>query len=189
MRRDLLRSARGFSLTELLVVVALIGILASVAVGIAPSVIQTAKGEGSSSQIVSFLKRTREMAISRRRNIVIRFPVPGRIESLEVPVPPAGPALIPLETMSFEQGLELMTFPGQGDTPDALGLAGPLGLGGAEPVMFTSEGSFVDAAGDPTNASLFFGIDDKPWTSNAVTILGPTAAVRAWRWNGPEWIR
>jgi hypothetical protein len=54
--------------------------------------------------------------------------------------------------------------------------------------MFTSEGSFTDVNGDPINASVFLGIDQQPLTSNAITILGSTAAVRTWRWNGRVWV-
>jgi len=184
-------SEHGFTILEVLLVVAVIGILSSIAIGVTPGIIQKAKGEGSATQLTSFLKRTREMAISRRRNIEIRFLAPNRVQSAQrgVPDPPnPTPATQVLETMTFEGRLEYRQFALQGDTPDAFGAAAPINLGGANPVMFTSEGSFADVNGDPVNASVFVGIDQQPLSSNAVTILGSTAAVRSWRWNGRVWV-
>jgi prepilin-type N-terminal cleavage/methylation domain-containing protein len=188
-----LRSERGFSLIELLLVVALIGVLSAVAIGITPGIIQSVKGSGGATQVGSFLKRTREVAISRRRNIEIRFLAPNTVESWQrgVPNPPAAtpvPAL--LERMVFEGRVEYRRFVlVPNDTPDAFAAgAAAINLGGANPVMFTSEGSFADVNGDPINATVFLGIDQKPLSSNALTILGTTAAIRSWRWNGRAWV-
>jgi prepilin-type N-terminal cleavage/methylation domain-containing protein len=187
-----LRSHHGFTLIELLTVVAIIGILASVAIGVTPGIIATTKASSNTAQLTSFLKRTREMAISRRRNIEIRFLAPNQVQSAEraVPNPPAPtPAPTVLETMTFEGRLGYNRFGGQPDTPDAFGNAAAINLGGANPVMFTSEGSFADVNGDPVNATVMLGVPGDPTTANAVTILGTTAAVRAWRYDGSRWVQ
>jgi prepilin-type N-terminal cleavage/methylation domain-containing protein len=186
------RSAHGLSVIELLMVVAIVGILASVAIGITPGIITTTKSSSGTAQMTAFLKRTREMAISRRRNIEIRFLAPNQVQSAEraVPNPPAPtPAPTILETMTFEGGLQYVKFPAQPDTPDAFGSAVAINLGGANPVMFTSEGSFADVNGDPVNATLLVGVNGQPETANAVTILGTTAAVRSWRYDGSRWVQ
>jgi hypothetical protein len=53
--------------------------------------------------------------------------------------------------------------------------------------MFTSEGSFVDANGDPLNGTLFIGNPDIPDSARAITVFGPSALLRVWRWNGNSW--
>ena len=75
------RSARGFSLVEMLMVVAILGILGGIAIGVTPGIINTAKGQSGAQQLAAFLKRHREMAISRRRNIEIRFTLPATVTS------------------------------------------------------------------------------------------------------------
>jgi prepilin-type N-terminal cleavage/methylation domain-containing protein len=191
------RSARGFSLVEMLMVVAILGILGGIAIGVTPGIINTAKGQSGAQQLASFLKRHREMAISRRRNIEIRFTLPATVTSLQraVPdpavVPPPPPAI--LETMIFENLVEFRRFPAvnPANTPDLfpVGAADAINLGGADPVLFTSEGSFTDVNGDPINATFFLGIPNQVNTANALTIIGTTATVRTWRNNGSQWVQ
>jgi prepilin-type N-terminal cleavage/methylation domain-containing protein len=187
------RAAQGFSLVELLMVVAIIAILGGIAMGVTNDVIRTAKGKSGAQQLASFLKRHRELAISRRRNIEIAFTAPNRVTSTQraVPDPPnaLGPSTV-LETMFLEGQIEYRKFPVIGlDTPDAFGSPAAVNLGGANPVMFTSEGTFADVNGDPINATLLLGVANLPNTANAVTIIGTTATLRLWRWDGARWVQ
>jgi prepilin-type N-terminal cleavage/methylation domain-containing protein len=188
------RSAQGFTLIELLIVVALVAVMGGIAIGISGDMIKSAKGQSGAAQLAGFLKRHRELAISRRRTIEIWFTAPNLVRSVQRAVPdppnPLGPSTV-LETMYLEGRMEYRQFAANADTPDAFGAggaAGPIILGGApptvNPVMFTSEGSFTDANGDPINASVFIGVANQRNTSNAVTIIGTTATVRTWRFNG-----
>jgi prepilin-type N-terminal cleavage/methylation domain-containing protein len=182
-------STHGFSVLELLVVVGIVAVLAAVAVGVTPGVLNSAKGSSGMQQLESFLKRHREMAISRRRNIEIRFEPPNVVRSLELPVPPDPSAPTLLETMIFEGGIEFVKFDDiPADTPDGFGNADAINLGGGTPVLFTSEGVFVDVNGDPINATLLTGVEDEPLTANALTILGTTATMRVWRHDGGRWV-
>jgi len=193
------RTAHGFSLIELLVVLAIMGVLASVAIGITPAVIQVAKGQSGAAQLNAFLKRNRELAISRRRNIEILFTAPSEVQAFQRAVP--DPAIVPtppptlIETMFLEGRLGYRTYPAMPDTPDLFGNGSAVFIDGAaapvagSPVMFTSEGSFVNANGDPVNGSIFLGVVNQPSTANALTIIGTTATVRAWRYNGSRWVQ
>jgi prepilin-type N-terminal cleavage/methylation domain-containing protein len=187
------RTARGFSLIELLMVVAIIAIMGGIAMGVTNNVVRTAKGKSGAQQLSSFLKRHRELAISRRRNIEIAFTLPNIVTSRQraVPDPPAalGPSTL-LETMYLEGQIGFRKFPVIGlDTPDAFGSPVEVNLGGANPVMFTSEGTFADVNGDPINATLLLGVANLPATANAVTIIGTTATLRLWRWDGAKWVQ
>ena len=104
------------------------------------------------------------------------------------PPNPLGPST-PLESTYLEGRLEFRQFAGVPDTPDAFGNAAAVVVGGANPVMFTSEGSFTDVDGNPINASIFLGVPNQASTANALTIIGTTATVRTFRWDGSRWVQ
>ena len=58
------------------------------------------------------------------------------------------------------------------DTPNAFGNGVPVTLGGPQPVMFSSEGAFVDAGSNPVNATIHLGSEGDSLTATAVTVLG-----------------
>ncbi|MCC7177973.1 MAG: hypothetical protein IT177_06225 [Acidobacteria bacterium] len=185
-------SERGFTLLDILVTVSILVIVAGVGVGVTNTMVRMTRGETGSQQLDAFLKRHREMAVARRRDIEIRFLPPNQVQSAQraVPDPPAAtPAPTVLETLTFENGIEYQLFPALPDTPNLFGNAIEVALGGAAPVMFSSEGAFIDAAGNPINATLSLGIEGDPLSATAVTILGATANIERWRWDGARWTK
>jgi len=179
------RSARGFSLIELLMVVAIIGVLASIAIGVTPGIINSTKGQGGAAQVASAFRRAREIAISRRRNVRVTFQGTNQLVLEQVNVP--GPGFTPIETLTLEGRIQYNTF-GIADTPDLFGNGAAVQISGAAGLpMFTSEGMFTDSNGDPANATITLGIPGQVSTANAVTILGATATIRQFRWDGSRW--
>jgi len=181
---------RGFTLVEMMIVVAVAGVLAAVAIGMSTTAVTMSKGEAGAAQLDGFLKRHREMALARRRDIEIQFDPPNRVRSVQRwGVGDANTDPIDLETLTLEGGIEFRVFDGMPDTPNAFGNGNAVTLGGLEPVMFASEGMFMDVAGNPINATISLGIEDDPLTATAVTILGTTATIERWRWNGASWTK
>ena len=53
--------------------------------------------------------------------------------------------------------------------------------------MFTSDGSFIDSAGDVSNGTILLGVQGQTMTARAVTVFGATGLLRSWRWRGSKW--
>jgi type II secretory pathway pseudopilin PulG len=183
---------RGFSLVEMLVILGIAGVLAGVAVGVSTTIVRVARADSGAQQLDAFLKRHRELAIARRRDIEIVFEPPNRVMSFEraVPNPPdPTPAPTPLETMVFEGGIVYRLTTDVPDTPNLFGNGEAIAIGGPEPVMLAPEGSLLDALGNPVNVTISLGVEGDPLSATAVTILGATASIERWRWNGRNWTR
>lgn len=184
-----LRSDQGFSVMELVMVTIITGILAGIAIGIVPSVARFLKGDSITQQLNGFLRNAREQAIAQRRNIQIATVDDSTLGTtvVNVTVSEDDPETTDLGTLELEGGFEFLQFDDVPDTPDLFGTGGALVFSGPPPYAFTSEGSFVDGNGDPSNGTLFLGRTDEPMTAAAVTIFGPTAQLRTWKWNGVGW--
>lgn len=178
----------GFSLLELILTVTLVATLTAIAVGVTPNIVKMAKGESGAMELDAFLKRHREMAIARRRDIEIRFIAPNIVESAERAVPPAVGTTV-IERMTFEGRIEYWRLDDMPDTPMLFGTDAAIDINGVLPVMFSSEGAFIDVKSDPANATVSLGVKGDDQTITAVTILGTTATVQRWRWNGNSWMR
>ncbi|MEI6668402.1 MAG: prepilin-type N-terminal cleavage/methylation domain-containing protein [Acidobacteriota bacterium] len=175
----------GFTLVELLVVVGLVGVLSAISVMMMPGVIASAKADGGADRVVAALRVAREQAISQRRMVLVAFTAPNQLVTSRVDVP--GPGTTVIDTVLLEDGMSFQLFPGLPDTPDAFTNATATSFGLATTIGFSSEGSFVDQNGDPVNGTVFIGKSNQSLTARAVSLFGPTALIRKWRWNGRQW--
>ncbi len=170
---------------ELLVVIGIVCVAAAMAVLVMPSALLAAKSDSGAARVLSVLRTAREQAISQRRNIQVAFNAPNQIVVSRVEVP--GPGTTAINTVWLEDGIRFYLFAGVPDTPDAFGNAAATSFGGSTTIAFTSEGEFVDQHGDPVNGTVFLGRYNDTTSARAVTIFGPTALIRQWRWNGRQW--
>lgn len=174
----------GYSLLELLLVLALTGITLGFVVGgfrVASSIVQ---GDASLRIVQWQFKMARETAINQRRAVEIRFTPPNFLSVVRRNIP-AGETVI--STAVLEHNTQFRRFVGQPDTPDAFGGAVAINFGAATAYMFTADGMFTDQAGNPLNGTVFVGQANKPQTARALTVFGPTARIRGYRWNGSAW--
>ena len=165
---------------------ALLVVLAGMAVGVMPAVVARAKGESGAASLMAQLATVREQSVAQRRLIRVEFLEKNRLLVSRVEVP--GPATTVILDTRFEGGVEFARFAGLPDTPELFGASAAVDFGPATTFHFTSEGTFVDQNGDELNGTVFMGLPYNSKTAQAVTIFGPAATVRAWRWTGTQWV-
>ncbi|HVQ14974.1 MAG TPA: prepilin-type N-terminal cleavage/methylation domain-containing protein [Vicinamibacterales bacterium] len=183
-------AAAGFTLLELLVVVAIIGVMAAIAVPITDAFVRSTRADSAVSAATSAIDIAHDRAVAERRNFVLTPIGSNRIQLGRQEINAAGTVIstTPVETFVLEGGQTFFRFSGMPDTPDAFGGASAWTFSGASPFMFTSDGSLVDSAGDVVNGTIYFGIAGQPLSARAVTIFGVTGLTRNWKWRGNQWM-
>jgi len=197
---------RGFSMIELCVVIGLIMIISAMAVFAYLPALQDANFDTAMRQMIDQLRQAREYSIANRRYVQVTFPtviaagqtqyqvVMTQMDSLTAGGGAANPVLSTVPIHAPAQYLVLSAL----DTPDGFCLGAPNSptefkttTGGAPAsILFQSDGELVDGASyQPINGTIFLGQPGKPTSARAITILGTTGRVRAWKSNGTAWLQ
>jgi type II secretory pathway pseudopilin PulG len=188
-RASRLKSQHGFTLVEMMIVAGIIIVTAVMALPVSARMIRDAKGDTSAVLAATFMSSARNRAVSERRNIEMTFVMPNRIRLERIEVPTNVRTF--LSELTLEGNQEFVKDAAMPDTLDASG-GGPtvaINFTGVTPVMFTSDGSLIDAAGDVANGTIFIGRPNFPETARAVTISGMTGLLRTWKWRGNRWLQ
>jgi len=188
--------ARGFSVIEILVVVAISMVIAGIAIVQAQPALQQIRANAAKDLVQGTLRRGREMAISDRRSVKVEFLVnpPANPKGSYVRLTRLGGGVGPdtvIVLIPIPGSVIYTTFPGEPDTPDGFGNGGPIYFGGvnngpAAGMIYQSDGTFAAATGIPINGTVFMGIPGQPTTARAVSILGTTGRVRSYHISGTQ---
>jgi type II secretory pathway pseudopilin PulG len=208
MRKNKLRKNRqgGYSLLEMVVVATVMMVAAGAAIMSTTGSTSTAKANTAMNEVITQLRTARQMALTKRRNILVTFTTPNEIQ-LTVETLPGEAAAATIAPMYLNDGVAggntFYVYPGLPDTPMAFGNSTAITLtpasGGTAglAVMFTTSGEFVGTTGgsgyntlgnsNPVNASIFLATPGKPNTARAITVFGGTGRVRSYSWTGSTW--
>jgi Tfp pilus assembly protein FimT len=182
------RRESGFSLLEICMVLMVACVLGGFAVIGAAGILPGMNANKSMHQVVAHLRSAREQAVVQRRRVQVVFPNSNQIRLVRHNAP-ASLGTTELGTTTLENKCEFRLFGGIPDTPDIFGKSSAIHFGGTDTLFFLPDGTLVDANGTPRSGSIFFGMEDKPATARAVTVLGATGRIRSYRWNGTAWIQ
>lgn len=177
---------------EVLMVLALMGIIMAMSVLMTRTTMNAVKGDGAMQSVIATLRGARERAIADRRNLEVRFPNTNTITIYrrEVNGTTETGATTLLDTLVLENGVRFTAPTSTSislDTPDGFGNGAAVSFSTAVTYIFTSEGTFVDQSGEPLNGTVFLGRANDPLAARAVTVFGPTALLHGYRWNGRAW--
>lgn len=178
---------RGFSMIEILVVIAIIFVISAMAIFRIQGALPGIRANAGMNQVMSVIRSGRELAIAHRRNIQLQFIGNNEIQLQRIDLP-VGVGTTLLQDMIFENRVEFILMPGVPNTPDGFGANAAVDFGGTPTIMWLSDGTFVDAGGQPLNGTIYFGLQNQIATQRAVTILGATGRVRGYKWNGVRWV-
>jgi len=181
------QSDAGFSLLELMLTIGIIGILSGMAIVQIGTARQTVLGDSAMRVVLAQLNMARELSISQRRTMQVQFGPPNLLQIVRNDV--TGGATLASAAV-FEGRVEYMLVPGVPDTPDAFGRAQSIDFGAAAAILFNSDGTLVDERGRPINGTIFLAVrggNDR--SVRAITVLGATGRIRAYRWSGSSWVR
>ncbi len=175
---------RGFTLLQVLIVLVLAGIVMAMSLGGFDTALNTVRGDASMNIVLWQFKLARETAINQRRSVEVQF-TPAQLSERRAPQHPE----------RHDDDLD-----GRARQPDAVlscsrhaGHAGrvrsrpAIAFGGAATVMFNARRIVHRRAGNILNGSVFIGKVGTTMTARALTVFGPTATIRTYRWNGSAW--
>lgn len=179
---------RGFTMWELAIVCVLLMILSAMAMVQLHPTIQQREADAAMAEVSSQLRQAREMAISTRRDIQVQFVGTNQMILNRLFINPAV-----VGGVFIQSPMRFQLTAGKGDTPDAYGNAGAIEFGGVvggpPTMMFQSDGTFVDTAGNLINGTVFLGMANEPSAARAVTLVGSTGRIRMWRNNAAAWVQ
>ena len=191
------RNEEGFSLVEMMIVVAVVGLLTGTGVLTVRTILPTLRADAALQQILIQLRQARTMSVSQRRNFTVTFRGTNELVVVRQEVPPAGglPPVPPVTTAmsdTFLPGVMVyMVSTGVPDTPDGFGNAQalnfcPASVACSSSLVFQSDGSVL-ANGKVVNGTVFMGVPGNTKTARAVTVMGSTGRMRGYRCNGAAW--
>jgi type II secretory pathway pseudopilin PulG len=184
-RRTRGNAPHGFTLLEAVVVMGIVMVLMAVALPISYQMVDDARGDSAQTMVSTFMESARNRAVAERRNFELVFDEPNEMQMVRIEVPSGDRTVI--DQLVLEGNQEFTLVDSVPDTPDAYGNSAAITITGTAPVMFTSDGSLIDSAGDVTNVSVFIARPGASETVRAITISGVTGMLRSWRWRGAEW--
>jgi Tfp pilus assembly protein FimT len=177
---------RGFSLIETLVVSSLSMVLMAMALVQINTSRATMNADNAMRLIMTEMNRARDTAVAQRRNVQVTFANGNeiRMSRLEIPL---GSTL--LRRAIMEGNIRFLLPSGTPDTADAFGAGSALDFDGNGTVIFNGDGMMIDSSGTVINGTIFLAAPNDQFATRAVTVLGSTGRVRAYKRLNSTWGR
>ncbi|MGH9489983.1 MAG: pilus assembly FimT family protein [Terriglobales bacterium] len=178
--------AAGFSFTELLIAMTVLLVMLALAVVAYQKLWPGVKADAALDGVESQMRMARQDALTQRRTFELEFQAPNLITISRVEI---SGSLTAEPSYTLPYNATFQVFAGLPDTPDAFGDSAAIdftdvnGGAGGDTLMFLSNGSVTDAAGNLVNGTVFMGLGTDSTTARAVTLYGITGIVHGYRYD------
>ncbi len=182
----------GFTMIEMLIVMAIIGIMAVFAVIQIVPAVRNARAESAIQTVAGWMRRTQERAVDERRVYRLSFIAPGTLQVDLVNIAPPNPI-----TYTFVQSINLPTdvqfqvvanLPTGVNTPDGFSVGGvvPINLGqenggGLNQIYYQTDGRSLDSLNRPNSGVVYTCRAGEILSCRAVTVWATTGRTKTWR--------
>lgn len=189
-RRPKARRQDGFTLLELMIVMAVAAIVSVMAVTRIAPALRTARAETGIQTVAGWMRRTQERAVDERRVYRLSFIAP---QTVQVDLVNQGPPI----TFTFVQSVQLPNdiafqtvtgLPTGVNAPDGFGAGGltPINLGidyggGETQIFYQADGRALDVVGRSNSGVVYTCRAGEILSCRAATVWGTTGRTKVWR--------
>jgi Tfp pilus assembly protein FimT len=193
------RRARGFSVFELLVVLAIVIVMVALTI---PSLVmsqRTYATDDAAGQAVDFLRSAYERALTQRQ--IMRVKIDRGSGTIQL-VDENGPGeedddVVRTEPLAALGTVTIGKPSGVPKPPAPYDFEAASFATNSWEIRFRSDGLAMNSTGRPQSAALYFYLPqpgnatavDTPGLVRAITIFGPTAAVKLWGYDGAKFVK
>lgn len=184
------RRQRGFTLLEMMIVIAIAAIAGVMAITQIPPAVRTAQAESGIQTVAGWMRRTQERAVDERRIYRLSFIGP---QTIQVDLVNVGPPI----SFTFVQSIQLPNniafqtvtgLPTGANAPDGFGAGGltaiNLGIdygGGETQIFYQPDGRALDVVGRSNSGVIYTCRTADILSCRAATVWGTTGRTKVWR--------
>jgi Tfp pilus assembly protein FimT len=179
-----IRRNSGFSLIEVVMIIALIMIGSSVALVQMRQSVATLDADRAAGMVVSQIQYARQVAVDQRRNVVIAYADPNQIT---VTRQDPGGVATELSDVTLPTGYTFGLASGVGDTPDGYGDDAAVDFNDGASATFLGDGTLVTGGGVVVNGTVFT-IGAGNGSARAVTVTGASGRTKQYYLQGAAWV-
>jgi len=182
------RDESGFTIVELLAVITVMAVVATVAVPRIESSLRESRVQTALVSVVGEMRRARQLAMDQRRTHTVSFTSPRTFTVTRIETGGNPNVQVSLVTLPSDVSFTRNSISSEPDGFSSSGAFTFCGSGGS--FNFNPQGAGVDASSNLCNGIVYLGIPGRLETTRAVTLFGSTGRSKGFKYtqSGGGWL-